>query len=224
MTNQLQQYRVWDLPSRLSHWAIVILVFIQFASGLVELLPMSIHLWCGYALIVVLLFRILWGFFGSDSARFSRFLRGPSAVLRYARTLGSATPSHWPGHNPVGGWSVVLLLGLTLVQSISGLFAEKVGEITGPLVNRVARDTAHAFEELHESLYWFLMIVIVLHVTAALYYRLHKQENLIGPMFGDGRLPLRLDPAIRFAGPTRALALLALSVIAVVAVAMMGGN
>ncbi len=212
------RYRVWDLPSRLSHWAIVILMFAQIASGLFELLPMSTHLWCGYALLVVLIFRVLWGFFGSDSARFSRFLRGPAAVLRYARTLPSTNPSHFPGHNPLGGWSVVLLLSFGLVQAVSGLFAGRPGDLVGPLVGRVSRDVSHAMEDLHESFVWLLVLLILVHIGAGLFYLLHKRENLISPMFGDGRLPLANDPAIRFAGAARAWLLLGLSVLMVAAV------
>src|SRR5690606_8782207 len=117
-----EHYPVWDLPTRLSHWAIALLVLAQFGSGLFGILPMDSHLWCGYALLVALLFRILWGFVGSRSARFSHFLRGPGAVAAYARTLFSPQPSRWPGHNPLGGWSIVLMLALALAQCVTGLF------------------------------------------------------------------------------------------------------
>ena len=220
--DRMRRHRVWDLPSRLSHWAIALLVFAQFSSGLFELLPMSTHLWCGYALIVVVLFRILWGFFGSDSARFSRFLRGPSAVLRYARSLSSAQPSHWPGHNPIGGWSVVLLLAFTLVQAVSGLFAGKIGDLMGPLAGRVDRDLSHALNDLHESFVWLLLLLVTTHIGAGLFYLLHKRENLIAPMFGNGRLPLEHDPNVRFASSLRALSLLSLSAIVVMALVRWG--
>src|SRR5690606_30899698 len=82
-----RRFPVWDLPTRLSHWAIAVLVLVQFGSGLFEVLPMAWHLWCGYALLVALLFRVLWGFVGSPSARFGRFLHGPSALADYARRL-----------------------------------------------------------------------------------------------------------------------------------------
>jgi len=218
------RYRVWDMPSRLSHGAIVILVFIQFASGLLELLPMSLHLWCGYALLAVVIFRILWGFIGSESARFSRFLRGPADMLRYARTLPSTTPSHTPGHNPLGGWSVVFLLGFTLVQALSGLFAGRPGDLVGPLVGRVGRDVSHALNDLHESFVWLLVLLVLMHVGAGLFYLIHKRENLIAPMFGDGRLPLPTDPAIRFASSGRAWALLVLSVLMVAAAVVLGNR
>lgn len=222
--NGASRYRVWDLPSRLSHGAIVTLVFAQFASGLFELLPMSTHLWCGYALLVVVLFRILWGFFGSESARFSRFLRGPIEVLRYARTLPSTMPSHTPGHNPLGGWSVVLLLGFTLVQAGSGLFAGKPGDLMGPLANRFGRDLSHALNDLHEAFVWLLLMLVVTHIGAGLFYLLHKRENLITPMFGDGRLPLPTDPEIRFASGARAWTVLAISVTTVGAVVALGNR
>lgn len=222
MATAVPKYRVWDLPSRLSHWTIAGLVLLQFGSGLFELLPMSVHIWCGYLLLAVVLFRILWGFFGSQSARFSTFLRGPAAVIRYARTIPSEKPSHWPGHNPLGGWSVVLLLALTLVQVVSGLFAGHAGEPAGPLANIADRDLAHALHDLHESLFWLLMVLVVVHVAAGVFYWLHKRENLIGPMFGNGRLGLPDDPRLQFAGSGRALLLFAISVAAVAAVVTLG--
>lgn len=224
MKTELPRYRVWDLPSRLSHWLLAVLILIQFASGLFELLPMSAHVWGGYMLLVVVLFRILWGFWGSQSARFSTFLRGPAAVVCYSRTIASEKPSHWPGHNPLGGWSIVLLLGLTLVQSITGLFAQKIGEVAGPLATRVDRDTAQTLHDLHEWLHWILLMFIVIHVIAALFYLLHKRENLIGPIFGKGRLSLSSDPQLRFAGSGRALLLLSISVALVAAVVVLGNG
>jgi cytochrome b len=213
------RYRVWDLPTRLSHWAIAVLVIVQFGSGLFDVLPMDWHLWCGYALLAAVLFRIGWGFVGSPSARFGAFLRGPGAVSAYARTLFNAQPSRWPGHNPLGGWSIVLMLSLTLAQSITGLFSESI-DVIGPLAQSVDRATSRAAGDWHGWLYWPLLALVVLHIAAALTHLLHKRENLIAPIFGDGRLELEKDPGFTFAGALRALMVLAVAVAIVAAIAL----
>lgn len=220
MAAAIAAYRVWDLPTRLSHWALVILLLVQLASGLFGLLSMQIHLWCGYALLSVLLFRILWGIFGSDSARFSRFLRGPGAFFSYLRGLSEPRPGYWPGHNPAGGWSVLVLLGLTLVQSLTGLFASQYGGVSGPLAGQVDRELARSLNELHEWLYWLLLLWILVHIGVALYHLLHKRENLITAIFGHGRLQLRSDPGLGFAGAVRAWLLLAVSAASVAALVL----
>lgn len=217
----LARHRVWDLPTRLSHWALVVLLLLQFGTGLFGLGSMQWHLWGGYALLVVLLFRILWGLFGSESARFSQFLRGPAVSLAYLRRLPEAAPSFWPGHNPIGAWSVLLLLGLTLAQSLTGLFAREYGGVAGPLVAHVSRETAQRMHEWHESLYWLLLLWILVHVGAALFHLLHKRENLIAPIFGNGRLPLPQAPPLRFASAARAWLLLAISITAVAALVLL---
>ncbi len=217
MAAEVAGYRVWDLPTRISHWALVILLLVQFASGLFGLLSMQVHLWCGYTLFAVLIFRILWGFFGSDSARFSRFVRGPGAFLAHLRGLSEPRPGYWPGHNPAGAWSVLILLSLTLAQSLTGLFAREYGGVAGPLADRVGRELASDFNELHQWLYWLLLLWILVHIGAALYHLLYKRENLITPIFAHGRLPLPSDPGLGFAGAVRAWLLLAVSIALVAA-------
>lgn len=217
---QLKHRFVWDRPTRLSHWALAVLLPVQFVTGLTGLLPKIVHLWCGYVLLTVLLFRLLWGLFGSDSARFARFLRGPKATFAYLRQLPEPRPSYWPGHNPIGAWSVLILLGLTLAQSLSGLFARQYRGIAGPLADTVSRDLARALSDPHDWLYWLLLLWILVHIGAALYHLRHKRENLIRPIFGDGRLPLPNEPDLHFAGMGRAWLLLAVSAALVAAIVL----
>lgn len=211
------RHRVWDLPSRLSHWALAILILAQFASGLFGLLPMTLHVWGGYAVLAVALFRVLWGFFGSQSARFRHFLRGPAEIVRYARSLGQPPEGYHVGHNPLGGWSVVALLAFTLAQAVTGLFTGRAGAPLRDQADTFGRGTGRALADVHEWLYWFLLLLVIAHVAAALFYLFVRRQNLIVPMFGDGRLPLARDPALRFAGTGRAVVLLAISVAAVAA-------
>ena len=209
------RYPVWDWPTRLCHWGLVIGLFAQFASGLFGWLPMASHLWLGYALLVVVLFRLIWGFVGSDSARFRRFLQGPAAVAAYLRSLGSNKPTRWPGHNPLGGWSSVALLTLTLLQSITGLFSSRRGEVDGPLMHLVSRDAALWLDDLHGMLHWPLLLLVLLHIAAGFWYLLRKREDRIGPIFSDGRMVLNADPQLRAVGIRRALLVLAVALFVV---------
>src|SRR5690606_20086129 len=102
--------RVWDLPTRLFHWALVALIALQYASGEFEWLPMEWHYVLGYTTLALVVFRLLWGFAGSDTSRFRGFVRGPRAVARYVASVARNEDRRTPGHNPLGGWSVLLML------------------------------------------------------------------------------------------------------------------
>src|SRR5262249_12671645 len=111
---------VWDLPTRMFHWLLVVLVALQFATAEFHLLDMRWHFWFGYATLALVLFRVLWGVFGSQTSRFADFVRGPTAVWGYLRSLAPAPKPI--GHNPLGGWSVLAMLTCLLLQSVTGLF------------------------------------------------------------------------------------------------------
>ncbi len=169
--------RVWDVPTRLVHWLFVVLVGVSWWTA--ETGRLEWHRWSGYAVLGVLLFRIYWGFFGSSTARFGRFVHGPRGVLDYMR--GRWTPA--AGHNPLGSWSVVALIVLLLVQVGLGLFAVDVDGIeSGPLSMYVDFDTGRTCAGLHNLIFKILQIVILVHVLAVLFYLVFKKENLIGAM------------------------------------------
>jgi cytochrome b len=174
--------RVWDLPTRLVHWLFVCGVLASWWTA--ETGRLEWHRWSGYALLGLLVFRIYWGFFGSSTARFGQFVRGPRAVREYMRGAWQVTA----GHNPLGSWSVIALIGLLLVQVVLGLFAVDVDGIeSGPLSMYVDFDTGRAAAELHETLFNVLMGVIVLHILAVLYYGLVRKQNLAGAMVTGSR-------------------------------------
>ena len=106
----MRPMKVWDLPVRLFHWAIVVLIF--FAWGTQEWNHMEWHVWVGYTILTLLLFRLVWGFIGSDTARFVRFLRSPLAALRHLAHLRRREPDREIGHNAAGGWMVLVMLAL----------------------------------------------------------------------------------------------------------------
>ena len=192
----LRTFPVWDPHVRWSHALITVLFAWQFLSGQFGLGPGWLHLWAGYALLVVVLFRIGWGLVGSDSARFSRMLPTPAELAAYLPRLFSRQASHWPGHNPVGAVSALLLLTLLLLQSVTGLFVETWGELRGPLAEQVGRGTAIWMNDLHDLLRWPLFALVAIHLIAVFAYWLIKKENRIGPMFGSGRIALPSDPGL----------------------------
>lgn len=172
---------VWDLPTRLVHWLIAILFAFSWWSG--EEKEMQWHRWSGYAVLFLLTLRIYWGLFGSQTARFSSFVRGPRDVLIHLRTLGARTPAETLGHNPLGALSVVALLGTLAAQVTFGLFAVDVdGLESGPLSDRVDFDTGRLFAEWHETSFTVLQVLVALHLAAVAFYLVYKRANLIGPM------------------------------------------
>jgi len=115
--------KVWDLPIRLVHWAFVVLLVFQFVSGKVGGRLMPWHVYSGYAMLVLIVFRVIWGFAGSTHARFSSFMAGPVKTWRFALRLFSRQAVPQLGHNPLGGWSVMAMVATLAVQGVTGLFA-----------------------------------------------------------------------------------------------------
>jgi cytochrome b len=213
-----RRVRVWDVPVRLFHWAVVALFAFQIWSGETGGNAMQWHLYAGYGVLTLVLFRVLWGLFGSTHARFASFARGPAACLRYARRLFSRRPAPSLGHNPLGGWMVVLLLGSLALQTITGLFANDQIATQGPLAALVSDAWSDRLSSVHVWNFYVLLGLVGLHIAAVLYHWLAKKENLIGAMIsGVKRVPDELvEPsAARFAGPWRALVLFAAALLAV---------
>ena len=178
--------RLWDLPVRLVHWSFVVLLGALWISA--ENGAIGLHKTLGLIVLALLVFRLLWGLVGSSTARFAAFLRGPAGVRAYLRGLND--PHHPPvvGHNPLGGWSVVALLGLLLVQVGLGLVTQDTdGVQSGPLNHLVSYDTAELARELHELVFNVILAFVALHVAAILYYRVAKRDNLITPMITGSR-------------------------------------
>lgn len=169
--------RVWDLPVRLFHWALVLLIAFSWWSG--ENHDMERHRLSGYAILALLLFRVFWGFAGSRTARFAQFVRSPRVVRAY---VGGQFQGG-DGHNPLGGWSVVAMLALLLAQVVAGLFAVDVdGFESGPLADWISFDGGRLASEIHEALFKLTLAIIALHIAAIGFYLLVKRQNLVLPM------------------------------------------
>jgi len=171
---------------------------------------MDYHVWGGYAVLALVLFRLIWGFVGSETARFSDFLRGPGAALQYVRALLRGETPHYIGHNPLGAWSIVAMLVLLLVQAGTGLFANDDILIEGPLYAWVSKDTSDWLTTIHKLNFNLLLLVIAVHLSAVLFYLLVKRENLIHPMLSGRKHlpPERLHSAPRIVSPWLGLAVL----------------
>lgn len=202
--------RIWDAPLRLFHWLLVVLVCVSVATGKVGGNAMKWHLYSGFGVLFLLLFRLLWGIFGSSYARFSHFLRGPAAVWGYASRLFRRQPSNTPGHNPLGGWMVALMLACLLFQAGTGLFSNDDIATEGPLYAKVGKDLSDRITGWHKLNSNLVLALAGLHVAAVLFYLGYKRENLVRPMVtGTRELPEAPPVAARFPGPGRAVLLAA---------------
>lgn len=182
----IAKFPVWDLPTRLFHWLLVLLVTISFVTVEIGGNAMQYHERSGFAILALLFFRLAWGVLGSQPSRFKTFLKGPATVLRYAATTLRREPECHLTHNPLGGWSVAALLTALLAQAGTGLFANDDIATEGPLYGRVSKATSDWITEAHEFNAGIIVALVALHVAAVLFHLIYKRDNLLLPMFtGD---------------------------------------
>ena len=182
-----RKVKAWDLPTRAFHWMLVLLVIdawvsFRFAEAVGDN-TMAWHRYNGYAMLILLAFRVLWGFVGSSTARFRNFIRWPNVAFDYAIGLLSGDKRHYLGHNPLGVWMIVLLFSTLLVQAGLGLFLLDHNEINaGPLQSLIDDDWAKIFGRWHIRLFNVLLIFASLHVVANLLYWLFAKDPLVVAM------------------------------------------
>lgn len=181
-------FKIWDLPTRLFHWSLLALVIAcWWTAG--EDGDIDWHMRCGYAVLVLLLFRLVWGVLGSTTARFSSFVASPRAVVDYFSCTDKNDMPHI-GHNPAGGWMVLALLAMLLAISLSGLFANDDIMSEGPLAHHVSEGMSDLATAWHEHGFHALLALVGIHVGAVAFYLLVKKDNLVRPMLtGVKRLP-----------------------------------
>jgi len=185
---------VWDLPLRVFHWVLAASVLACWGTARLGFGWMQWHMRLGECVMGLLIFRILWGLTGPKHARFSSFLKGPAAVLRYARGLsGSGDAVRSVGHNPLGGLMVILMLFLIAVQVGTGLFATDDITWSGPYNAVVSTAASNRLTSLHQLNFDFIWVAMGLHVAAVLYYALVKKQNLALAML-TGRKPAEAVP------------------------------
>jgi cytochrome b len=218
-----KQIKVWDLPTRVFHWALVALVLLSYLTGEVggfDFVPpwsetmvanMTIHMWSGLAILALVLARVAWGFIGSTTARFANFVAGPAAIARYLGDVARRSVKFTAGHNPAGGVMVVAMLLLLLVQAGLGLFAKEDDffGIAGPLNHLISEEAAKTITTRHKQVWEIIEVLVIVHIAANLLYWLVLKQNLIAAMItGRKTLPPGTPaPALKF-GATRTAVLL----------------
>lgn len=218
-----QKIKVWDLPTRLFHWTLVLAFAFMWYSADKGGTMLAWHLRCGLLILALLVFRVCWGFWGSDTARFGSFVRGPSHIKRYLQ--GKIGENEQPGHNPLGALMVLALLAAVSVQVATGLFAADADTFSysGYLNGRVSEETGNALRKIHLRFFNLLALLAAVHVVSILFYKFLKKHDLIKPMItGYKELEGRL-PVLHFAGFGKLAAAAAAALLAVACVLAAAG-
>jgi cytochrome b len=205
--------RVWDLPTRIFHWSLVVCVLGLAVTGTLGGDAMGWHFRFGYSVLTLLLFRLLWGLIGGRWSRFSSFIYSPASLLNYLR--GRSKAEHSVGHTPIGAASVFAMLFFLSAQVGSGLLSDDEIAFAGPLSKHFSNATVAMASSYHAAIgKWILLLLVSLHLIALVFYHWRKQ-NLLGPMLhGDKQLPYPVAGSRDNAG-TRFSALLVLSICAI---------
>ncbi len=172
----------WDLPTRLFHWTLALLVLLAWVSKKFGDPTLVWHTFNGYAILTLILWRVLWGFAGGTTARFASFLAGPVAMVRFAADFLRGTGRPYLGHNPIFGLVVLAFLGLLAAQGLTGLFASDDIVAEGPLAARASGAWVAFLTKWHHRIFDLILILIGLHLAANLMHLLWKRENLNPPM------------------------------------------
>ncbi len=201
----LIRVRVWDLPTRLFHWALAVCFAGLLITGTVGGEAMTFHLRFGYATLSLLMFRLVWGFFGGRWSRFSSFVFGPRAVLAYLKSPSSVGID--VGHSPLAALSVWALLIFLFAQVGSGLVSDDEISFSGPLTHLVSNATVSLATAYHADIgKWILMVLVLVHLGAIVHYTRRKHRLAMAMVHGDKQL-LTPAPPSRDDAPTRFFAL-----------------
>lgn len=173
---------VWDLPVRVFHWTLVAAIAAAYVTNRLGVSYFKYHVWCGYLVIVLVSFRLIWGLIGTRHARFLNFVRGPSETLRYGLQLLRGEPTHFAGHNPLGAWMVVIFLVALGVQAVTGLFGNDEIFNFGPFYGYVTKSVSLALTGLHKKLFYWILAAIAIHVAAVAAHHMLLREKLVHAM------------------------------------------
>lgn len=191
----LHTVRIWDLPTRLFHWALAASTVAMIITAKIGGNAMLWHLQLGQVVLALLLFRLVWGFVGGRWSRFRQFVHSPRRLLNYLR--GQHRTEDHAGHSPLGALSVFAMLAVLLAQVGTGLFSDDAIFFAGPLSTRVSGDIVDAATRWHAELGQYLLLALLgLHLLAVAYYALVRRRPLVRAMLtGDRELPQPLPPA-----------------------------
>ncbi len=202
---ELQREKIWDPVTRLWHWVLVLAISLGWAFGrFMNFDVIQWHFYIGYLVLALIAFRILWGFIGPRPVRFSEMLTTPAKTFKYLKTLRQRQPSGSPGHNPLGSLSVFALLLVILAQAGTGLFIQSDDFFEyGPLAGFVSESTVNTMTWWHRFNSDVVLALVVLHVTAVIFYLLWKRENLVMPMINGWKWVKRENPPVGEADSTK---------------------
>lgn len=179
---QTTPVRLWDLPTRLFHWSLVLGIGFSWFCAETGGNWMVWHERSGVFLLALVLFRVVWGVIGSDTARFANFMVSPLRAFQHRRELAGQGTAFHAGHNPLGAWMVVALLAVVVFQGVTGLFATDDIMTEGPLIGLVSGKTADLLTTVHHLTFNGILLLVFIHVAAVLFYRFAKRTNLIKAM------------------------------------------
>jgi cytochrome b len=192
----MRSVSVWDFPTRAFHWTLVVAIVVSYATGGEEGSLFVVHTISGYVVALLLVFRLVWGFAGSVHSRFSDFVYSRGAVTAYAKQLLRLKPPRFVGHNPLGGWMVILMLAVLVGTVATGLFSGDDDGGAGILLPLIAAPGGEGLAEIHEFFGNFIIVLAVIHVLAVAVDWLLTRDNLVMAML-TGRKQLDDDEAAR---------------------------
>lgn len=203
--------KIWDLPTRIFHWTLVLGMGFMWLSAELGGLWMDWHMQAGVFMLALIIFRIIWGVVGSDTARFALFVKSPMTALHHLKEMKAPGTAYHAGHNPLGAWMVVFLLVGVLFQAMTGLFANDDILVEGPLYALVSEATAKTLNSLHHLWFNVLLLAAVVHILSVGFYKIRKRTNLIKAMVsGSADWPVDQQPIpshLSFKSPWLALSI-----------------
>lgn len=203
--------KIWDLPTRVFHWTLVFGIGFSWLSAELGGLWMDWHMQAGILMLALIIFRIIWGFVGSETSRFSSFIKSPARAIHHWQELKDRGTAYYAGHNPLGAWMVVFLLVGVLLQAISGLFVSDDILVEGPLYGLVTESTAGALTSFHHLWFNILLLAALIHILTIGFYKIRKRTNLIKAMVaGSADWPVEQQPIpdhLSFKSPWLALSI-----------------
>lgn len=211
LTTATTSVKIWDLPTRVFHWTLVFGMGFMWLSAELGGLWMDWHTKVGEFMLALILFRIIWGFVGSETDRFTAFVKSPATAIHHLKEMKAEGTAYHAGHNPLGAWMVVFLLGGVLLQATAGLFANDDILVEGPLYGLVSESTAKVLNGLHKFWFNILLLAAVVHILSIGFYKIRKRTNLIKAMVsGSADWPVDQQPIpnnLSFKSPWLALSI-----------------
>ena len=179
---------IWDLPLRLFHWLLVIIISGAWYTSDQDNDLIDYHLLFGYVALGLIIFRLFWGFLGTTHSKFSEFTPTPKKIIYYIKHFKASQSIDYAGHNPLGALMVIFMLAIILLQAISGLFMNDDIFTSGPYYGSINESIEEALMFFHRNSFNVILGAIALHLLAILFYRVVKKKRLVAAMI-TGKKP-----------------------------------